>query len=250
MARAPPAAPRVPTLRFVAVGGAAVGRRADRRRPALPACPPTRATACPKASSVQTLNLPGADRPGSVGRALPHARMRVAADGEVEIAGHADAGLRRRADDTPPGWWPTGDLGEIDADGFLHVRGRKKHVLITGVRAQRLARVGRDRAASRSRRSRRRSSSATARPRCLRCSGRRRADVTDAALDAAVAAGQRSAARLRPRRALGPRQRAVHRRQPAPATANGRPLRDGDRTHSRSGARSQHRTPGNPMSFH
>ena len=28
-------------------------------------------------------------------------------------------------------WWPTGDLGEIDADGFVHVRGRIKHVLIT-----------------------------------------------------------------------------------------------------------------------
>ena len=28
-------------------------------------------------------------------------------------------------------WWPTGDLGEIDADGFVHVRGRTKHVLIT-----------------------------------------------------------------------------------------------------------------------
>lgn len=30
-----------------------------------------------------------------------------------------------------PSWWPTGDLGRIDADGFLHVHGRKKHVLIT-----------------------------------------------------------------------------------------------------------------------
>jgi long-subunit acyl-CoA synthetase (AMP-forming) len=30
-----------------------------------------------------------------------------------------------------PQWWPSGDLGEIDADGFLHVQGRKKQVLIT-----------------------------------------------------------------------------------------------------------------------
>jgi long-subunit acyl-CoA synthetase (AMP-forming) len=31
----------------------------------------------------------------------------------------------------PPPWWPTGDMGALDADGFLHVHGRKKHVLIT-----------------------------------------------------------------------------------------------------------------------
>ena len=31
-----------------------------------------------------------------------------------------------------PQWWPTGDLGSIDADGFVHVQGRKKNVLITG----------------------------------------------------------------------------------------------------------------------
>jgi long-subunit acyl-CoA synthetase (AMP-forming) len=32
---------------------------------------------------------------------------------------------------SPPDWWPTGDLGHIDADGFVHVRGRRKNVLIT-----------------------------------------------------------------------------------------------------------------------
>jgi long-chain acyl-CoA synthetase len=30
-----------------------------------------------------------------------------------------------------PDWWPTGDLGHIDADGFVHISGRKKHLLIT-----------------------------------------------------------------------------------------------------------------------
>jgi long-subunit acyl-CoA synthetase (AMP-forming) len=76
------------------------------------------------------LNLPGADRPGSVGRLLPHARARLAADGEIEVAGSLFAGYL--GDQAPPGpWWPTGDLGRLDADGFLHVQGRKKHVLIT-----------------------------------------------------------------------------------------------------------------------
>ena len=59
---------------------------------------------------MQTLNLPGADRPGSAGRALPHARLRVAADGELLIAGSlfsgylgdADAGARRGG---PPATW-------------------------------------------------------------------------------------------------------------------------------------------------
>ena len=37
--------------------------------------------------SVQTLNLPGADRPGSVGRPLPHARVEVDARGEIVIGG-------------------------------------------------------------------------------------------------------------------------------------------------------------------
>jgi long-subunit acyl-CoA synthetase (AMP-forming) len=81
-------------------------------------------------ASVQTLNLPGADRPGSAGRALPHAQLRVAADGEIEIRGSLFGGYLGDLAE-PPAWWPTGDLGTIDADGFLHISGRKKHLLIT-----------------------------------------------------------------------------------------------------------------------
>jgi long-subunit acyl-CoA synthetase (AMP-forming) len=80
--------------------------------------------------SVQTLNLPGSERAGSVGRPLPHAQVRVADDGELLIAGSLFAGYL--GDPTPvPAWWPTGDLGRIDDDGFVYVHGRKKHLLIT-----------------------------------------------------------------------------------------------------------------------
>jgi long-subunit acyl-CoA synthetase (AMP-forming) len=81
-------------------------------------------------ASVQTLNLPGADRPGSVGRVLPHARVRLADDGELLVGGALFAGYLGDAE-APPLWWPTGDLGRIDDEGYVHVLGRKKHVLIT-----------------------------------------------------------------------------------------------------------------------
>lgn len=118
-----------PGLKFVAVGGAAVGSRLLQAAREL-GIPAYEGYGLSEGASVQTLNLPGADRPGSAGRALPHARLRVAADGEIEVAGSLFAGYLGDGA-APPAWWPTGDLGSIDADGFVHVRGRKKHVLIT-----------------------------------------------------------------------------------------------------------------------
>jgi long-chain acyl-CoA synthetase len=120
------------SLKIVAVGGAAVGETLVLAAQALgiPAC---EGYGLSEGASVQTLNLPGAERAGSAGRPLPHARVRVNAEGEIEIAGALFSGYL--GGDGPaatvPAWWPTGDLGFIDADGYLHVRGRRKHVLIT-----------------------------------------------------------------------------------------------------------------------
>ncbi|HEY0857197.1 MAG TPA: AMP-binding protein [Albitalea sp.] len=117
------------SLEVVAVGGAAVGARLIDAARAL-GIPAYEGYGLSEGASVQTLNLPGADRPGSAGRPLPHARVRIADDGEIEIAGSLFAGY---LGDTlpPPAWWPTGDLGRIDSEGFVHVHGRKKNVLIT-----------------------------------------------------------------------------------------------------------------------
>lgn len=120
----------LPTLKFVAVGGARVGREllAQARRAGIPAY---EGYGLSEAASVQTLNLPHADRPGSAGRPLPHTRLRIADDGEIWVSGSLMQGYV----DFPPidgqGWWPTGDLGHIDADGFLHIDGRRRNVLIT-----------------------------------------------------------------------------------------------------------------------
>jgi long-chain acyl-CoA synthetase len=104
------------SLRFAAVGGArtapALLERA--RRAGLPAYEGYGLSEC---GSVVTLNHPGADRPGSVGRPLAHARVRIER-GEIEV--------KRQGR-----WFPTGDLGRLDADGFLYVEGRRKNVLIT-----------------------------------------------------------------------------------------------------------------------
>ena len=116
----------------MAVGGAAVGAPLIHTAQAL-GIPAGEGYGLSEGASVQTLNLPGIDgaaRPGSAGRVLPHARLRVAADGELEVAGSLFSGYLGEA--TPlPRWWPTGDLGRIDDDGFVHVLGRKKNVLIT-----------------------------------------------------------------------------------------------------------------------
>jgi hypothetical protein len=136
-------------LRFVAVGGAATGEAliAAARAVGIPAY---EGYGLSEQASVQTLNVPGADRPGSVGRPLPHARVRIAGDGEIVVAGTGMSGYlhspeagapapglaeaidRASQVDSAVRWWRTGDVGEFDADGFLYVRGRRRNVLITG----------------------------------------------------------------------------------------------------------------------
>ena len=116
-------------LKLVAVGGAAVGATLVQAAHAV-GIPAMEGYGLSEGASVQTLNLPGASRPGSVGRVLPHARLRVADDGELLVAGSLFSGYL--GDRTPvPDWWPSGDLGRIDDDGCVWLHGRKSNLLIT-----------------------------------------------------------------------------------------------------------------------
>ncbi|MFJ3524298.1 AMP-binding protein [Pseudomonas sp. NPDC090203] len=116
-------------LRFVAVGGAKVSHELLLRAE-LAGVPVYEGYGLSECASVAALNRPGAHHPGSVGQPLPHVQIRLADDGEVLIAG---SGMLGYLGDTHPvpEWWPSGDLGEFDANGYLYLRGRKKHQFVT-----------------------------------------------------------------------------------------------------------------------
>jgi long-chain acyl-CoA synthetase len=84
-------------------------------------------------SSVVAFNGPGADRTGSVGKPLPHVELRFAADGEILVRGAVFEGYIGGGEDprTSEGFWPTGDIGHLDDDGYLQLDGRKKSMFIT-----------------------------------------------------------------------------------------------------------------------
>jgi long-subunit acyl-CoA synthetase (AMP-forming) len=118
-------------LRLVAVGGAPIAA-AVLQQAELLGVPVYQGYGLSELSSVVAFNGPGANRPGSVGKVLPHADLRFADDGEILAKGAVlegyVGGMEARTSD---GYWPTGDLGHLDADGYLHIDGRKKHMFIT-----------------------------------------------------------------------------------------------------------------------
>jgi long-chain acyl-CoA synthetase len=84
-----------------------------------------------------TLNLPDSQRIGSVGRPVPGCTIRIAEDSEVLIKGgnvfrgywHNDEATREVFDEE--GWFHSGDLGQLDKDGYLSITGRKKDLIVT-----------------------------------------------------------------------------------------------------------------------
>jgi malonyl-CoA/methylmalonyl-CoA synthetase len=83
--------------------------------------------------------IDGERRPGSVGVPLPGVELRLAGSpAEIQVRGpNVFAGYWQRPDAdaaafTADGWFRTGDLGEIDADGYLRIAGRAKELIISG----------------------------------------------------------------------------------------------------------------------
>ena len=88
-------------------------------------------------SAAATVNRPSMQKIGTVGVPLPGFEARLSDEGEIQVrGGHVFAGYENNPEETAnvlaeDGWFSTGDLGEIDDDGFLRIIGRAKDILVT-----------------------------------------------------------------------------------------------------------------------
>jgi long-chain acyl-CoA synthetase len=88
-------------------------------------------------SPVVALNYPKANKIGTVGKKIPNVEVRIAADGEVEVKGPSIfKGYWKKDKETAEaftedGWFKTGDIGNVDGDGYLSITDRKKELLKT-----------------------------------------------------------------------------------------------------------------------
>lgn len=82
------------------------------------------------------VNTPGNQSVGSVGRPLAGNSVRIAEDGEILLSGPVVfngywKNETATAEAIEDGWFHTGDLGSVDADGYITITGRKKEILVT-----------------------------------------------------------------------------------------------------------------------
>lgn len=85
---------------------------------------------------VIAVNFPGQNRLGTVGPPLPNLQLQIAADGELLVKGPGIfQGYWQQPEQTTQalqnGWFHTGDVAQLDADGFLSITDRKKDLIVT-----------------------------------------------------------------------------------------------------------------------
>jgi long-chain acyl-CoA synthetase len=87
-------------------------------------------------STAATISSPDDFKIGTIGKPFPGCQVRIAEDGEILVKGpNVFQGYYKNEEATREtivnGWLHTGDLGEVDADGFIKITGRKKDIIIT-----------------------------------------------------------------------------------------------------------------------
>jgi long-chain acyl-CoA synthetase len=102
---------------------------------------------CTESGSVISVNPPGASRPGSAGRPIPGYQVALRDDNDADVPAGGEGEICVRADGVMAGYWNspaetaatlrggwlhTGDIGRMDADGYLYVVDRKKDLILRG----------------------------------------------------------------------------------------------------------------------
>lgn len=116
----------LPALKFLAVGGSKISPSLIQiaQKQGLPVYEGYGLSEC---GSVVSLNTPDDNKTGSVGKILPHVKI-FEKDSEIIIK---NPGFLGYINEPHQGTFATGDIGGLDNQGFLHIEGRKKNILIT-----------------------------------------------------------------------------------------------------------------------
>lgn len=122
-------------LRLVISGGAALDEEVCRFLFGL-SIPVIEGYGMTEMSPVVAMNRPGEIRPGTVGKPVPEVEVKIAEDGEVLTRGpNMMKGYYRRYEASARAlegnWFHTGDLGELDEEGNLTIKGRTKYTIVT-----------------------------------------------------------------------------------------------------------------------
>lgn len=121
----------LPELKFLAVGGGNLSVTILDRSEKL-GLPVFEGYGLSEACSVVCCNEPNNYKKGSIGKPLPHVNLKIEDDGEILVSGSTFKGYLNLDEGTnDEGFWPTGDLGSVDDDGFVFIAGRKKNLLIS-----------------------------------------------------------------------------------------------------------------------
>lgn len=120
-------------LQFIAIGGANSNRKSLEFFWSI-GVPVYEAYGSTELTNLATANWPGDMKIGTVGRAVPGMEIKLAEDGEILVRGtNVMKGYWNRAEATaevlePNGWFHSGDIGSLDAEGYLTVLDRKKEI--------------------------------------------------------------------------------------------------------------------------
>ena len=121
---------RLPEMAFIAVGGSLVSESLLRQAQEM-GLPLYEGYGLSEAASVVAVNTPQQHKTGSVGQLLPHGEVNIAADGEILLSCPALLGYVGEGESIQN--FATGDVGDIDAQGFLYITGRKKNIIINSM---------------------------------------------------------------------------------------------------------------------